>query len=181
MAIISSYIFWIIISAIIIVLALIGYLAEGTEFANKALKKQKNDVAKTDTGVVEADLPVEVLKVKDDPSAWTGDVPAVDERQETEHKVDSVDDWMNTPNVNEIPKISKEEVQKAMDNSDSLASSQNSESEEDDINSKDIVTSNQDIFDDSQEMFPDIKPEDLEPIDSVPEGNQDTDTDTVWK
>ena len=179
MAIVSSYIFWVIVAAIIIVLALIGYLAEGTEFANKALHKKNGDLEQTDTGVVKADLPVEVLKVQENPSAWTGDVPIASERQEMIHKVDSTDDWMNVPNVKDAPKVTTEDVQKAMDdNKDFSNSAQNNNenvSDVDDANSQE----NQDIFDDSQEFFPDIKPEDLEPMKSASTDNQDV--DTVWK
>lgn len=184
MAIMSSYIFWVIVAAIIIVLALIGYLAEGTEFANKALNKKNSNLGKTDTGVVQADLPVEVLKVQDIPSAWTGDIPVVDERQETVHKVDSIDDWMNIPNVSEAPKVAKEDIQKAMNNSNSSADTQNSDVNATDEEKKDLERTSddaQDIFDNSQEMFPDIKQDDLEPVVSPSTDNQDIDTETVWK
>ena len=178
MTIISSYIFWVIVAAIIIVLAAIGYLAEGTEFANKALNKKKNDAVQTDTGLVKADLPVEVLKVQDAPSAWTGDVPIASERQERVHTETSIDDWINVPNNISAPKIEKKDIQKAMknDNNPDINVSDASKNE-----SNDIEADGQGIFDESQEMFPDIKPEDLEPLESVNPVNQDAGEDTVWK
>ena len=207
MAILSSYIFWIIVGAIIIVLALIGYLAEGTEFANKALKKKKSDVTTpvvSEEVLVKSDLPVEVLKVPETPSAWTDASMQKDEKMEVVHKETSIDDWVNIPNVNEIPKISKEEIEGAMKNTsdeaskddsdeaskdastqsldDNSADSSNSESTPeatDDSLEGQTNESNQDLS--SQEMFPEITPADLEPEITPIVETEENNNDSVWK
>ena len=43
MGVLTSWTFWIILGVIVLVMALIGYLAEGTDFANKALEKKPKE------------------------------------------------------------------------------------------------------------------------------------------
>lgn len=178
MYILTSPTFWIIIGAIILIMALIGYLAEGTDFANKALDKTKkeNNPAPTtvsevvptpininaesqpssnisenqNNGIVSTDSPIEVLNVQGEPSAWTDDAPKVDEKMETVHNVTSLDDWSVIPNTTELPEVKLENPNETPANNDP--------------------------------MFPDIKPSDLEstPITEPTINNENTE-ENIWK
>ncbi len=193
MNVLTSPTFWIIIGAIILIMALIGYLAEGTDLANKALsKKPKENKGKEEpkttveevvpiatagispsaipgqeqwqtnldnqfnNSVVAADAPIEVLNVKEEPSAWSDDIPKVDDRQETIHNVPTIDDWSMMPTNN--PEASTELPEIQLDNPNKTEA--------------------------NEEMFPDIKPGDLEPSQLVgePEINNSASSDSdIWK
>ncbi len=96
MAFLTNWIFWAILVAIIVVLAIIGYLAEGTKLGRKQAEKQTtvtpNPSAVNETST-EAAAPA--------PSAWTGEIKKEDTRHETVHQASSIDDWTKMPGVNE--------------------------------------------------------------------------------
>lgn len=192
MNILTSPTFWIIIGAIVLIMALIGYLAEGTDLANKALnkktkeKKEKEEKQTVEeviptpvadinakifpdqswqtnldnqlgNSVVAADAPIEVLKVQEEPNAWSDNAPKIDERQETVHTVPTVDDWSMIPNDSQTPSTDLPEVQ--LDN----------------LNKADMSN--------DSEMFPDIKPSDLETPVSIeePEVINNNSNEDIWK
>ncbi len=187
MNILTSPTFWIIIGAIVLIMALIGYLAEGTDLANKALNKKTKEKKETveeviptpvadinakifpdqswqtnldnqlGNSVVAADAPIEVLKVQEEPNAWSDNAPKIDERQETVHTVPTVDDWSMIPNDSQTPSTDLPEVQ--LDN----------------LNKADMSN--------DSEMFPDIKPSDLETPVSIeePEVINNNSNEDIWK
>jgi len=91
MAIFTNWIFWIIIAAIVVIMAIIGYLAEGTKLDSKSKAKQKEHEDKKEK--VEE---ISITEETNEPSAWTGEVKK-DERHEQVHDVPSIDDWTNIP------------------------------------------------------------------------------------
>lgn len=103
MAFFTSWIFWVIVAAIVVIMAIIGYLAEGTKLGSKSKNKQNEE--KENKEEVEEILVAEETNA---PSAWTGEVKK-DERHEQVHDVPSVDDWTNIPTdtVAETPAIEK--------------------------------------------------------------------------
>ncbi len=92
MTFLTNWVFWVIVIAIIIIMALIGYLAEGTELDSKSKKKNKETNTETPKNVEEVALVTET----NEPSAWTGEIQK-DERHEQTHDVPSIDDWTTIP------------------------------------------------------------------------------------
>ena len=88
MGILNNAIFWFILIAIAVVLAVIGFIADKTDFNKKNKKEKKVDKAVSD---------------KNAPSAWTGEIKKEDERKERVYKVASVDDWSSMPEVEKTP------------------------------------------------------------------------------
>jgi len=91
MTFLTNWVFWAIVIVIVILLAIIGYLAEGTTLGpkNKKKQQQQNNPEKD----------VEEIKITEEnnaPSAWTGEIKK-DERHEQVHDVPSIDDWTNIP------------------------------------------------------------------------------------
>ena len=90
-----SYIIWIVITVVIIIMAIIGYVAE------HAGEKSEEDKA--------IDAFLEDTELKEGAATWSKDAKSNDEKQETEHKVASIDDWSNIPKVEEtLPKEKSE-------------------------------------------------------------------------
>jgi len=99
MTFLTNWVFWAIVIVIVILLAIIGYLAEGTTLGpkNKKKQQQQNNPEKD----------VEEIKITEEnnaPSAWTGEIKK-DERHEQVHDVPSVDDWSTIPTDTMIPSI----------------------------------------------------------------------------
>ncbi len=179
MNILTSTTFWIILGAIILLMAIVGYLAEGTDFASKALNKKTKDKKEkgksdpkpvpevssqpplsaeensnatlTSIPVVATDAPVEVLKVEDgSPSAWTDDIPKEDVRHEVIHNVPSIDDWSTMPTGDALPEVKLDRLEPDTSiPNDSLPES--------------VVPMETDPASQEEPMFPDITPADLIP------------------
>jgi len=142
MEILTNWMFWVILFAIIFVMALIGYLSEGTEFAKKALakipkeKKPKKEKPKekveepsldvmpesaglatmVDNTPTDASTNVEVLKVDGD-NVWSDNVPK-DETAETVYNAPA-DDWSFIPMTDE-PKATEPLNENVVSNDDAL-------------------------------------------------------------
>ncbi len=143
MNILTSWTFWVILGAIILIMALIGYLAEGTDFAKKALtkepKKEKLKKEKTkkeniisaapipeqtalpietaeDNFVVSVDKPVEVLNVGDEitPDSWDAVIPKVDTTFEKVHNEPSLNDWSTIPSS--LPEVQLDNLETPEEN-----------------------------------------------------------------
>lgn len=117
MAVLTSWTFWLLVGTIIVIITLIGYLAEGTDLVKKQKKsklKQKTQPepvqeistppivvggSKIPVGVsvVTSDGPVEILNIKD--VLWSDDAPKPDPTQTTIHNVSSIDDWTSMPEI----------------------------------------------------------------------------------
>ena len=82
MEILTSMTFWIVIVVIIVLLAIVGYVAEGTILAGKKQEKEKN----------------EKKEEKEALSAWTEDAPAMDDRQEKVYNT-ADQSWLDMPDV----------------------------------------------------------------------------------
>ena len=91
MTFLTNWVFWVIVITIIILMAIIGYLAEGTELGPKSKRKPKEE-QKESNNVEE----ISVTEEANEPSAWTGEITK-DERHEQVHDVPSLDDWTNMP------------------------------------------------------------------------------------
>lgn len=150
MEILTNWMFWIILFAIIFVMALIGYLSEGTDFAKKALakipkeekpKKEEPkekieeptlDVMPENAGLATmvdntpADPSVEVLNVEGD-NVWNDNVTPKDETAETVYNAPA-DDWSFIPMTNE--EVNVEPVNENVDNSLTATSSQDTVNKE---------------------------------------------------
>ena len=146
MAVFTTSTFWVIVGIIIVLLALIGYLAEGTDIikTKKTAKKETQNSEETaeenmhtpviiggsklpiGVSVVRSDGPIEILNVKD--TLWSDDFKMPDPTQTTIHDVPSMDDWSSMPEI--IPP-------------------QNNENNVEETN-------------DDEEMFPDITMDDFE-------------------
>lgn len=129
MNVLTNPIFWLIIGAIIIVMALIGYLAEGTELAKKATKKTEKEDKKTSKAVPEV-IPEPVtlnslvqnsennltennsitnVNEQNAPSAWSGEIQKEDEKKETNYVVPAADDWTVMPTTEQLPQVNLED------------------------------------------------------------------------
>ena len=75
------YIIWIIVIAIVIIMAIVGYMAEHTKEGKETTKIKEENID----------------KVENENSTWTSNAPVKDEKQEIEHKVPSIDDWSKIP------------------------------------------------------------------------------------
>ncbi|MBQ9011065.1 MAG: hypothetical protein IJ093_00235 [Bacilli bacterium] len=166
MAILTNLIFLLLVGAIVIILALIGYLAEGTKLF-KTTKKTKQEPAKQQptpkptpaivggskipvgVPVVTADWPVEVLNIKD--TLWSDDAPKPDPNQTVVHEVPKDDDWTTMP---ETP------------------------SQQGEVNTEENL---KEIYENTDgTMFPDITVEDFE-TPTEPENNKDSESsETIW-
>ena len=100
----SNWAFWIIIAVIIVMLAIIGYLAEGTELGPKKKNKKKNETKVT--GEVEE---INITEETNAPSAWTGEIKK-DERHEQVHDVPTIDDWSSIPTDLQIQPEKTEDI-----------------------------------------------------------------------
>lgn len=119
MTVLTSWTFWLIISAIIIVMALIGYLAEGTDLVKKQekpktdnipvpeIKEEKPELPVEKQAVVSADSPIEILNIQNEPTIWSDNAVMPDERQEQVHNVPTQDNWMEMPVINNTNDISQ--------------------------------------------------------------------------
>ena len=83
MVVITNWVFWAIIAAIILVMAIIGYLVESSELNKKR--------------VIEEEKPEETKEQEN--LLWSENAPKEDERQETIHTVEQADDWTTIPTV----------------------------------------------------------------------------------
>ena len=93
MTFLTNWVFWAILGVIIVLMAIVGYLAEGTELLKKKDKKVKKEK------VTEITTPTNPAPAQ--PSAWTGEVKKEDEHQEQVYTVPSINDWSTIPTVNE--------------------------------------------------------------------------------
>lgn len=187
MSVLTSWTFWVILGVIVLVMALIGYLAEGTDFANKALEKKpkekkvkeepvkeikpksfdelKNEIpAEAGLGtlasgeVVDVDKPIEVLNVGDEtPSAWTEETPVEDERQETVVNVPTIDDWSVIPESGELPEVKLDNLEPTTETSEPVEEPMTVEEPVQEVTSETV----------DSDIFPDIKPSDLEPTPEI--------------
>ncbi|MCI9084038.1 MAG: hypothetical protein HFH46_00280 [Bacilli bacterium] len=81
-----------IIFSIIAIMAIIGYLVEGSNVDNKKKdKKKEQKEEKVNEVTIEEDMPA--------PSAWTGDIKVEDPTHQQVHTVSTVDDWSMMPQV----------------------------------------------------------------------------------
>lgn len=81
-----------IIFSIIAIMAIIGYLVEGSNVDNKKKdKKKEQKEEKVNEVTIEEDVPA--------PSAWTGDIKVEDPTHQQVHTVSTVDDWSMMPQV----------------------------------------------------------------------------------
>ena len=74
MTFLTNWVFWAILGVIIVLMAIVGYLAEGTDLLKKKDKKVKKEK------VTEITTPTNPAPAQ--PSAWTGEVKKEDEHQE---------------------------------------------------------------------------------------------------
>lgn len=104
MAFLTNYKFWIIFAILLVLLAIVGYLAENTgiikkkqdkkpEKTNEKVKEVVQEV--TYTPLVEVDTPIETLNINDE---WS-DNTKKDDKQEQTYQAPA-DDWMNLPDMN---------------------------------------------------------------------------------
>ncbi len=81
-----------IIFSIIAIMAIIGYLVEGSNTDNKKKdKKKEQKEEKVNEVTIEEDVPA--------PSAWTGEIKAEDPTHQQVHTVSTIDDWSMMPQV----------------------------------------------------------------------------------
>ena len=112
MNVLTNPIFWLLIGAIVFVMALIGYLAEGTELAKKASKKTEKEDKKPSKAV--PDVIPEAVTLNNlvqntiapteqgAPSAWSGEIKKEDEKKETTYEVPAADDWSVMPTSGDL-------------------------------------------------------------------------------
>lgn len=93
MTFLTNWVFWAILGVIIVLMAIVGYLAEGTDLLKKKDKKPKKEKVTEVTTPENTD--------SNQPSAWTGEVKKEDEHHEQVYTVPSVDDWSAIPTVND--------------------------------------------------------------------------------
>lgn len=83
----------IIIGAIIVIMAIIGYIADKKGMAKKPVKEERPQVKPQEPQI----------------ETWSEDAKPKDERQETIHKVPTMDDWASLPeNENQLPEVDLE-------------------------------------------------------------------------
>ncbi len=108
MELLTNWIFWAIIVAIVIVMAIIGYLAEGTALGSKKSRKKQGQANTSEVNEINTeDAPA--------PSAWTGEVKAADKTHEQIHEVPTAEDWTTLPTtspetVAAAPQVGNEET-----------------------------------------------------------------------
>ena len=92
-----------IIFSIIAIMAIIGYLVEGSNTDNKKKdKKKEQKEEKVNEVTIEEDVPA--------PSAWTGEIKVEDPTHEQVHTVSTIDDWSMMPQVE--PSLEQQEQMK---------------------------------------------------------------------
>lgn len=89
-----SYIIWIVVGAIVVIMAIIGYVAEN-KGKNEKVKKERIP-----------EVNVQEIEAKEGAATWSKDAKPKDEKQEIEHKVASVDDWSKIPTTEDkLPEV----------------------------------------------------------------------------
>ncbi len=102
MEILTDKTFWIIIGAIILLMAIVGYLADGMELTKKSREKPKKEKKKTkeekeEIPLVNSDYPIEILKTDETPNAWTGNIETEDKNETKIYDTAGSDDWQGLP------------------------------------------------------------------------------------
>lgn len=121
MEILTDKTFWIIIGVIILLMAIVGYLADGmdlTKNKKEKPKKEKNKKLKEkeieEIPLVNSDYPVEVLKTDETPNAWTGNIETKDKNETQIYNLTAGDDWQGLPtletNTNEYSETPQNDI-----------------------------------------------------------------------
>ena len=102
-----NYIIWIVIGAIFVIMAIIGYVAEHS--GNKNVRKEQVNIPEVNVSNIET---------KEETATWSLNAKPKDEKQEILHKVPSMDDWTKIPSTEDkLPEVKldvpKEEVKGA--------------------------------------------------------------------
>lgn len=156
MAFLTSWIFWAVLGAIILIIAIIGYLSDNSED-----KKVTTNTAPQNTSVPEITTPTTPAPANSVAEGlWSDKAPKSDEKQETIHTVSSVDDWSQMPQITPTTPQNNEFI--TVPNNPSTEPVSTPETP---VIQPELVQEIQpDINNESEEMFPDIKPSDLEPL-----------------
>ena len=88
-----NYIVWIIIAIVVVVMAIIGYVAENKN-KPKTKKAKENNIPEVNIAQIEA---------KEGANTWSKNAAPKDEKQEKEHKVATIDDWSKIPPAEHKP------------------------------------------------------------------------------
>lgn len=187
MNVLSNPIFWLLVGAIVFIMALIGYLAEGTELAKKVSKKPKakkedKKTSKAVPDVVPENVTLSNLVQNNEnitppteaaPSAWSGEIKKEDEKKETTYVVPAADDWSTMPTSDMVPSAPVEPAQTTVVGDKGTDSNKESEEKSSNV---DVVPEVEQGSSTLKKLLP--REEILHPIDK--EKPKESTTDSIW-